>query len=53
MLLHQTMTLLSSRIAPNLANFGERETVAGILDHNEEELKRWLKDPEPIKPGNK
>ncbi|MBS4177253.1 cytochrome c oxidase subunit II [Lederbergia citrea] len=41
------------RIAPNLANFGEREKIAGVLDHNEEELKRWLKDPESIKPGNK
>ena len=46
-------TPVEARIAPNLSNFGERETVAGILDHNEEELKRWLKDPELIKPGNK
>ncbi|WP_336990111.1 cytochrome c oxidase subunit II [Bacillus infantis] len=42
-----------ARQAPNLANFGERDRVAGILDHNEKELKNWLKDPEAYKPGNK
>ncbi|WP_456271664.1 cytochrome c oxidase subunit II [Bacillus sp. AK031] len=42
-----------ARLAPNLANFGERSRVAGILEHNEEELKNWLVDPEQYKPGNK
>jgi cytochrome c oxidase subunit II len=42
-----------ARLAPNLANFGERSRVAGILEHNEEELKSWLTDPEQYKPGNK
>lgn len=42
-----------ARIAPNLANFGERERVAGILDHTEEDLKDWIRDPEKYKPGNK
>jgi cytochrome c oxidase subunit II len=42
-----------ARLAPNLANFGERSRVAGILDHNKENLIEWLKDPETIKPGNK
>ncbi|MBM7647255.1 cytochrome c oxidase subunit 2 [Bacillus ectoiniformans] len=42
-----------ARLAPNLANFGERTRVAGILDHNEDELKNWIKDPEKYKPGNK
>jgi cytochrome c oxidase subunit II len=41
-----------ARTAPNLANFGDRERIAGILEHNEENLKKWLKDPESIKPGN-
>lgn len=41
------------QIGPNLASFGEREKIAGILDHTEDELKRWLKDPEAVKPGNK
>jgi cytochrome c oxidase subunit 2 len=43
----------SARIAPNLANFGDREMVAGVLEHNEENLKKWLKNPESVKPGNK
>ncbi|MBM7716774.1 cytochrome c oxidase subunit II [Siminovitchia sp. FSL H7-0308] len=42
-----------ARTAPNLAGFAERERIAGILDHNEENLKEWLKDPEKVKPGNK
>lgn len=43
----------AARVAPNLANFGDREMVAGVLDHNEENIKKWLKDPENVKPGNK
>ncbi|MGE8206767.1 cytochrome c oxidase subunit II [Heyndrickxia sp. NPDC080065] len=41
------------QIAPNLTTFGERERIAGILDHNKENLKKWIKDPEAYKPGNK
>ncbi|MED4532689.1 cytochrome c oxidase subunit II [Metabacillus fastidiosus] len=43
----------AARTAPNLATFGERGKVAGILDNNEENIRKWLKDPEAIKPGNK
>lgn len=42
-----------ARTAPNLGNFGDRERIAGVLEHNEENLKKWLKDPEGVKPGNK
>ena len=41
-----------ARLAPNLSNFGNRTRVAGVLDHNEEELKNWLRTPEKYKPGN-
>jgi cytochrome c oxidase subunit II len=41
------------RTAPNLANFGERATIAGILEHTEDNLKKWLENPETYKPGNK
>jgi len=41
------------RIAPNLANFGERELVAGIKENTSENVKAWIKDPQTIKPGNK
>lgn len=43
----------AARMAPNLTNFGERENIAGILEHNEENLKKWIQDPESMKPGNK
>lgn len=38
---------------PNLTTFGDRNRVAGVMDHNEENLKKWIKDPESVKPGNK
>jgi len=43
----------AARLAPNLSNFGERTTVAGVLEHNKENVKKWLQDPETYKPGNK
>ena len=43
----------AARLAPNLTNFGDRTTIAGVLEHNEENLKKWLQDPETYKPGNK
>ncbi|MEH7120438.1 cytochrome c oxidase subunit II [Neobacillus vireti] len=42
----------TARVAPNLTNFGDRSRIAGILDHNKEELKNWIKNPETYKPGN-
>ena len=43
----------AARQAPNLTNFGDRSTIAGVLKHNEVELEKWLKEPEAYKPGNK
>ena len=37
---------------PNLAAFGDRNRVAGFMDHTEEALKEWIKDPQKYKPGN-
>lgn len=42
----------AARTAPNLATFGDRETIAGILPHEEEYLRDWLKNPNEEKPGN-
>ncbi|MFJ7950391.1 cytochrome c oxidase subunit II [Lysinibacillus sp. NPDC096418] len=39
-------------MGPNLATFGDRNRLAGFLDHTEEDLKAWIKDPEEFKPGN-
>ncbi|WP_028551821.1 cytochrome c oxidase subunit II [Paenibacillus sp. UNC451MF] len=38
---------------PNLNGFGTREMVAGILPHDDESIKQWIKDPQSVKPGNK
>lgn len=43
----------AARLAPNLTDFGDRAFVAGYLENNEENVKKWLKDPETIKPANK
>ncbi|CAH1207988.1 Cytochrome c oxidase subunit 2 [Paenibacillus plantiphilus] len=51
------------KVYPNLTGIGSRESVAGILINTEdkkysnegtveENLKRWLKDPQAVKPGN-
>ncbi|TCW36180.1 cytochrome c oxidase subunit 2 [Laceyella sacchari] len=38
-------------IGPDLNKFGTRTTIAGILPHDEQNLKKWLKDPTSVKPG--
>ncbi len=40
-------------VGPNLATFGDRNRVAGFLEHNEENIKAWINDPQEFKPGNK
>lgn len=40
------------QVGPNLTNFGNRTTIAGILDPTKENLVDWIMDPESIKPGN-
>lgn len=39
-------------VGPNLAAFGDRNRVAGFMEHNEENLKAWINDPQSHKPGN-
>ena len=40
--------------APNLTNFGTRTTmVAGTRELNRDNIIRWLKDPDEVKPGNR
>lgn len=39
---------------PDLTHVGARSTIAaGLLENNSEQLRRWLRDPESVKPGNK
>lgn len=37
---------------PNLASFGDRNRVAGYLEHTEENIKAWIQHPQEYKPGN-
>ena len=50
---HATTPTGSGAMGPNLTNFADRELIAGYLEHNEENLQEWIRDPESLKPGNK
>jgi cytochrome c oxidase subunit II len=40
-------------IGPNLTNFAQRHTIAaGVLENTPENLARWLRNPDEVKPGN-
>ncbi|MGC5327465.1 cytochrome c oxidase subunit II [Brevibacillus sp. SYSU BS000544] len=41
------------KVGPNLTNFGDRELVVGIKTNNKEELEKWIRNPQEVKPGNK
>lgn len=42
-----------SSAAPNLNNFANREKIAGILQHTDANLEKWISDPQAVKPGAK
>jgi cytochrome c oxidase subunit 2 len=45
-------TVANGNYAPDLTHFGSRTTLAaGILPNNRENVFRWLRDPQAIKPG--
>ncbi len=37
---------------PSLTGFGDKDRIAGILEHDKDNLKEWIKDPQEVKPGN-
>ncbi len=42
------------KVGPNLSNVGSRATIAaGVLDNTEENLRKWIRDPQSVKPGAK
>ncbi len=46
-------TNANAQIGPDLTHFGGRDTIAaGVLDNTPENLTKWLKDPQAVKPGN-
>jgi cytochrome c len=40
------------RVGPSLRHFAVRQTIAGRLSNTSENLRRWLKSPQSIVPGN-
>jgi len=41
-----------SRVGPDLTHFARRRKLAaGIIDQTPDNLRRWIRDPESIKPG--
>jgi cytochrome c oxidase subunit 2 len=47
-------TPAQGRVGPNLTHFASRQTLgAGLLDRSPENVAKWLKDPQAVKPGNK
>lgn len=40
------------KAGPNLASFGDRNRVAGFMDHTQEDLVEWISDTQKQKPGN-
>ena len=41
-------------VGPNLTHFGSRKILgAGVVDNTRENLRRWLTDPQEVKPGAK
>lgn len=40
-------------MGPNLNGFAERSMLAGILEHTQDNAKKWITNPQAVKPGNK
>lgn len=46
-------TQYNGRAAPALTNYSDRQTIsAGVLDHTPENLARYLRNPQAVKPGS-
>ena len=51
---HTVAGLSDGILGPNLTHFATRTTFAGsIFDNNDQNLRKWLSDPQGVKPGNK
>lgn len=38
-------------MCPDLSGFSSRKMIAGVLENTPENLARWLRDPDSVKPG--
>lgn len=50
---HAVDSTVAGGVGPNLAGYANRKSIAGLLTKNDEELERWLTNPEKVKPGNR
>ncbi|MEG0437826.1 MAG: cytochrome c oxidase subunit II [Solibacillus sp.] len=49
---HAVSAVAGPGMGPNLATFGDRNRLAGFMDHTVEATTDWIMDPEFYKPGN-
>ena len=49
---HAVSAVSGAGVGPNLTTFGDRNRVAGFMEHSVEETTNWIMDPEYYKPGN-
>ncbi|MCH7320803.1 cytochrome c oxidase subunit II [Solibacillus sp. MA9] len=49
---HAVSAVAGSGVGPNLTTFGDRNRLAGFMEHSVEETTNWIIDPEKYKPGN-
>lgn len=51
---HTIQGVSQATVGPNLTHFGSRTTIAAAtLENTPENLARWLRDPQAVKPGNR
>ena len=49
---HAVSAVAGNGMGPNLTTFGDRNRLAGFMEHNVENTTEWILDPETYKPGN-
>ena len=49
---HAVSAVAGAGMGPNLTTFGDRNRLAGFMEHSAEETANWIIDPEKYKPGN-
>jgi cytochrome c oxidase subunit 2 len=48
---HAIRGLAPAQVAPDLTHFGSRTTIAAVLPNTPDNLRRWIRNPQQIKPG--
>ena len=48
---HAIRGLAPAQVGPDLTHFGSRQILAGVVQNTPDNLRRWVRDPQEIKPG--